>query len=556
MNVLNFATADSYVEWSLLDLPHNLVTGFTIAFWANITATDLGGVVFSEEIVSGADLTGLTLDFGGSNFLYFVDKGATPSQYADAGYAGTWHHFAYVFTGTNVNLYIDGALILAGSGPLTQGFKKGSRMRLGKSYAGDLPSSTFKICNFHLYLRELTIVEIVQLMQYQGYYFTDLETFFKLDKLSDTFINSISGARYSYTASGVTLEDTNALDIYNFKYGNVVVPQATIGNALMEPQFVSIPKMISAGELLLQTEKDLTGCSILELLIKNSAGQQILAPIDPYVWYHFDETSGIVIKDSSKNSRYGTLFPGSGGGFIPGKLGNAILFVGDTYVNGGDIAGFEFNQPFSLEAWIYFTNDGYPRTIMSRIDRTAQNRGFSFFTNDGYLTLYISSDESIGKTIYVYTNIQVGDAAFHHVVATYSGSGLASGIKLYIDGVQQSVGISADGLAGGTILNSAKFTVGCANGIDLYYFGSIDEVVVYSQVLTQDQIDFRYNSGLGTEIMIQQSFVSAIPGQVCFSIPPLVLATPGEYQVQLKYGNDVFVDYSPIHKLEILDTLD
>jgi len=556
MNVLNFSTVDSYVEWSLLDLPHNLVTGFTLAFWANIIATDLGGVVLSEEIVSGADLTGLTLDFGGSNYLYFVDKGATPSQYTDIGYAGAWHHFVYVFTGTNVNLYIDGVFVLAGSGPLTQGFKKGSRMRLGKSYVGDLPSSIFKICNLHLYLRELTIVEIVRLMQYQGYYFTDLETFFKLDKLSDTFINHISGAVYTYTASGVTLEDTHALDIYNFKYGTNVVPQATIGNALGEPQFVSIPKMTSAGELLLQTEKDLSGCSILELFLKNSSGQQIFASIDSYVWYHFDETSGISIKDSSKNSRYATLIPGSGGGYIPGKLGNAILFVGDTYVDGGDIANFEYSQPFSLEAWIYFTNDGYPRTIMSRIDRTAQNRGFQFFTNDGYLTLYISNDESIGKTIYVYTNVQVGDAAFHHVVATYDGSGLAAGIKLYIDGVQQSVGITSDGLAGGTILNLAKFTIGCANAIDLFYFGSIDEVVVYSQVLNQDQIDFRYNSGLGTEIMIQQGFVSVIPGQVCFSIPPLVLATPGEYQVQLKFGNDVFVDYSPIHKLEVLATLE
>jgi hypothetical protein len=56
--------------------------------------------------------------------------------------------------------------------------------------------------------------------------------------------------------------------------------------------------------------------------------------------------------------------------------------------------------------------------------------------------------------------------------------------------------------------------------------------------------------------MIQQGFVSVIPGQVCFSIPPLVLATPGEYQVQLKFGNDVFVDYSPIHKLEVLATLE
>jgi len=556
MNILNFANLDAYVEWSLRNLPHDLISGFTISFWANITATDAGGVIFSEEVASGADLTGLTMDFGGSNFLYFVDKGVNVSAYEVTTYAGAWHHFAYVFTVTNVYLYIDGVLTFTGSGPLTQGFKKGSKMRIGKSPAGDLPSSIFKMCNFHIYLRELTVTEINKILRYQSYYFDDLETYYKLDVLAGTFVNPLTGAAYPYLSSGVVVEATNALDIYDFKYGEPEVPQAVFSNALKEQQRVTIPKMVTTGELLLLTGRDLTGCSVLDLFIKDSAGNLILAPINPHVWYHFNETAGTFVDDSSTNFRDGILFPGSGGGFTPGKLNNAVLFVGDTYVDGGNIADFEYDQPFSLEAWIFFTNDGYPRTIMSRIDRTAQNRGFSFFTNDGFPTLYLSSDESIGKSIYVFGNARVPDATWHHVVATYDGSGLAAGIKLYIDGVSQVVGVTIDALAGGTIHSNAKFTIGCANAVDLFYFGSIDEVVVYTTVLTQDQIDFRYNAGQGTETMIPSSFIAPIASQICFPIPPPILAIPGTYQVQLKFGNDLFVDYSPIHTLEVLDTLD
>jgi hypothetical protein len=89
----------------------------------------------------------------------------------------------------------------------------------------------------------------------------------------------------------------------------------------------------------------------------------------------------------------------------------------------------------------------------------------------------------------------------------------------------------------------------------LFYFGSIDEVVVYSQVLTQEQVTYRFNAGLGTETMPPSSSISAIPGGLSFAIPLPVLETPGDYTVQLKFGNDVFVDYSPIHTLEIVDTL-
>ena len=355
----------------------------------------------------------------------------------------------------------------------------------------------------------------------------------------------------------MTVEETDEMDIYDFKYGEAIVPQAVISNALKEPQRTTTPKMTATGELVLFTGKDLTGCSVLELFMADASGNLILSPINPYAWYHFNESAGTLIQDSSPNDRDALFYPGSGGAFVAGKLNNAISYVGDTYVNCGQIGNFEWDEPFSLEAWIYFTNDGYPRSIMGHIDRASPtDRGYLLFTNDGYPTLYISSDASISKSIYVYGSARVPDAGWHHVVATYDGSGAASGVKIYVDGVLQVMGITIDALAGGTIKSAANFAFGSANLVDWYFFGNIDEAAIYDFVLGQGQISFRYNGGSGTELPVPNGFSSPTPGELAFPLPPALLGTPGVYQVQLKYGNDLFANYSPIHSLEVVDTLD
>lgn len=562
MNVLNFATVDDYVEWSLRDLPHDLVTDFTIAFWAKITASDAGGVIFSEEIASGADLTGLTMDFGASNFLYFVDKGVNVSAYEVTTYTGAWHHFAYVFTATNVYLYIDGVLTFTGSGPLTQGFKKGSKMRIGKSPAGDLPSSIFKICNFHIYLRELNLTEINKILQYQSYYFDDLETYFKLDALTGRFVNPLTGATYSYVASGVVVEATNALDIYNFKYAQSQVPQAAFSNALKESQRVTIPKMTTVGELLFSTGRDLTGCSVLDLFIKDSAGNLVLAPYDPYVWYHFDEYGGIAVQDSSLHDRDGiitTPVPYSPASFSAGKLNNAFTCPGESesqsFVNCGDIANFEWDEPFSLDCWVNQT-PGYDVTVAGKYNAT-QQKGWFLAIQEGYLLFELIGNRDTSNWLQVYSAIQITQGTFQHIAVTYDGSGVAAGVKFYINGVLITNSVYLDGLAGMSIVpTSTNFCIGAILDAGWGFIGKIDEFAVYEKVLSQTDVDFRYNAGSGTARMLPSNFIAPISGMIVFPISPPTLETPGTYQCQLKYGNDLFVDFSPIHTLEVLDTLD
>jgi hypothetical protein len=80
-------------------------------------------------------------------------------------------------------------------------------------------------------------------------------------------------------------------------------------------------------------------------------------------------------------------------------------------------------------------------------------------------------------------------------VGTYSGNSLASGFKIFIDGVEDtSATVLGDNLGTNTILSAASFNIGARNGAALYFNGSLDEVSVYSSVLTPTRILAHYNS--------------------------------------------------------------
>jgi hypothetical protein len=218
-----------------------------------------------------------------------------------------------------------------------------------------------------------------------------------------------------------------------------------------------------------------------------------------YANWHFNETSGTVIADSSENLHNGLLTVGSGPGFAAGILNNAVVYTGDTNIMYGNIAGFEYTDPFSLECWVYFTNNGDSFTLMSKYDASGDGIGYCTSLGDGYFKIMIAANATAEVAIHCLTNDRISDATWHHLVVTYDGSGLAAGVIFYVDGAAVGSYAYFDGLGGNSILNSANFGMGVIEPGVAPFFGSIDEAAIYTQVLTPAQVAFRYNSGVGTE---------------------------------------------------------
>ena len=95
--------------------------------------------------------------------------------------------------------------------------------------------------------------------------------------------------------------------------------------------------------------------------------------------------------------------------------------------------------------------------------------------------------------------------AWHHVVVTYDGSRKAAGIKIFVDGVLQSLDVNKDKLKG-SIATQHAFHIG-KRGNSLPFKGKIDDVRFYRLVISGDEAA-RLAAGVGPDRIAQ---ILAVP---------------------------------------------
>jgi hypothetical protein len=186
-----------------------------------------------------------------------------------------------------------------------------------------------------------------------------------------------------------------------------------------------------------------------------------------------------------------------------GKLNNCLVFnmdAGETneYVNLGAIGGFEYNQPFSIECWYICNSDASEYTIISKKETSGNWRGWDLKIFYGYPYIHYQSTTTLG--IQKRTTSKYVDANWHHLVVTYNGNGLSTGIIFYIDGSPVAMTTNQNNNGTNTWINTINCQLGGHNAIYCYK-GSLDEVLIYNKVLSAAEVTTRYNSGSGTETL-------------------------------------------------------
>jgi hypothetical protein len=215
--------------------------------------------------------------------------------------------------------------------------------------------------------------------------------------------------------------------------------------------------------------------------------------------------------DSSGNNRNGTLANMESSDWVVGKLNGALRFDGiDEYVDLEDIANFDKEQSFSVEAWIKTTSNKTQNIISRRDAQPNIERGWEFQISNGKLKFTVS--RAITNTYWVsQESLQsINDGNWHHVIATWTGVtgtwGYPSNIKLYIDG-QLADSYPSGNVVGWSIMNDAHCQIS-GKVFDKYnvFGGVIDEVVIYTKTLSLSEVQFRYNNGTGTETMLEDVY--------------------------------------------------
>ena len=172
-----------------------------------------------------------------------------------------------------------------------------------------------------------------------------------------------------------------------------------------------------------------------------------------------------------------------------GKVGRALSLRGGGHVEQQGIADYDYNDRFGLAAWIKpESSEGVILSRSQSFDPRDENagKGLTLVLETGRLKLKL-----IGRMddwIIVSTRERIPLNRWSHVTATFDGSRLADGIKLYVDGLEADTVAELDYSNGG-IKTREPFRIGAGADESSRFVGTIDEAFVYDRELTPDEAE-------------------------------------------------------------------
>ncbi len=173
--------------------------------------------------------------------------------------------------------------------------------------------------------------------------------------------------------------------------------------------------------------------------------------------------------------------------FVPGRLGAAASFDGKRFLEVGDVAELGFFDRFSLSVWVYPTALDGP--ILGRNQDKSEVgedgfTGYSLYLKEGRVQLNLVTrwlDDSLRVEMAEPLELN----RWHHVTATYDGSRLAEGTRIYLNGQPSPLNVRLD-LLNQDFRRSEPLRIGGAGARRFY--GLIDEVRVYTEVLSPQEV--------------------------------------------------------------------
>lgn len=220
-----------------------------------------------------------------------------------------------------------------------------------------------------------------------------------------------------------------------------------------------------------------------------SAGLNLSSVIAGW-WKMNDDAANTDVADSSGVGLTGSAHANTEDINVVGKIDGALTFSGSAsgvnIGNGGDGSLFNFgSSPFSVAVWVYQTdNTGY-QMVMGK--DAAGDRAWCFeivdgkpgYQNGGRVN---DDDVAISENAWVFLTLVADDVA-SEVRIYVNGSLVHTGTDYPIDPSSADVWIGARAYS----------------GFENPFIGHLDQVQVFNKALTQDEIDFLYNSGTGTD---------------------------------------------------------
>lgn len=218
------------------------------------------------------------------------------------------------------------------------------------------------------------------------------------------------------------------------------------------------------------------------------------------IW-RFEEGGGSVAIDSSPNGINGII---DGATSVPSRGNNtgqyALDFDGvndQVIIPDNDLLTFSVNNatdtPFTIGMWVNMTDATFFRVMSKRQSNTVIE--WSFFTaGDDTLRISIADGDNNNRRGRNTAAVTAYEGKRTHFAATYSGNGLSSGLKIYINGVASDITDDNGGTYVAMHNTIANVTIGNLQGS--FADGLMDEIFITDTQLSQPQIQEIIDNGL------------------------------------------------------------
>jgi hypothetical protein len=168
--------------------------------------------------------------------------------------------------------------------------------------------------------------------------------------------------------------------------------------------------------------------------------------------------------------------------WIEGTFGQALQLKGqkESFARLTPPVELEWTNEFSYGCWVKQSGKG-TGALLAKMDDAEALRGYDLLVGDGKLHLHLINKWP-ESALRVATKTAIPKDTWTHVLATYNGSGKASGVKLYVDGKEAPFDVTHDTLKG-SILNETSLNLGKRSDSHPLK-GSIQDVRIYNRVLS------------------------------------------------------------------------
>jgi hypothetical protein len=176
----------------------------------------------------------------------------------------------------------------------------------------------------------------------------------------------------------------------------------------------------------------------------------------------------------------------------------SLTLTSSSHVEINDSA-FNISGAKSFEFWVNVNDTSVRQAFMGKQNQAGDFDGWNIRVsqtgNDRKLHFIIRV--AGGNQLSVRGSTVLSDATKYHVVVTYDGSTNVSGVKMFIDAVEETKSTDEDTLSSHPS-PSTLMMIGAGGGTAgtnaLEYSGVMDDVSVYNSVLSPAQVSAHYNA--------------------------------------------------------------